>query len=35
VNPQAIAEVHDGIAVFLEARGFSSPADLPRFLPED
>jgi dihydroorotate dehydrogenase (NAD+) catalytic subunit len=35
VNPQAIAEVHDGIAAFLEARGFSSPADLPRFLPED
>jgi dihydroorotate dehydrogenase (NAD+) catalytic subunit len=33
VNPQAIAEVHDGIAAFLEARGFSSPADLPRFLP--
>jgi dihydroorotate dehydrogenase (NAD+) catalytic subunit len=35
VNPQAIAEVHDGIAAFLEARGFSSPADLPRFLPQD
>jgi dihydroorotate dehydrogenase (NAD+) catalytic subunit len=31
VNPQAIADVHDGIAAFLEARGFSSPADLPRF----
>ena len=35
VNPTAIAEVHDGIAAFLEARGFSSPADLPRFLPRD
>jgi dihydroorotate dehydrogenase (NAD+) catalytic subunit len=35
VNPNAIAEVHDGIAAFLEAKGFSSPADLPRFLPRD
>jgi dihydroorotate dehydrogenase (NAD+) catalytic subunit len=35
VNPEAIAEVHDGIAAFLEAKGFSSPADLPRFLPHD
>jgi dihydroorotate dehydrogenase (NAD+) catalytic subunit len=35
INPNAIAEVHDGIAAFLEARGFSSPADLPRFLPRD
>jgi dihydroorotate dehydrogenase (NAD+) catalytic subunit len=35
VNPNAIADVHDGIAAFLEARGFSSPADLPRFLPRD
>jgi len=35
VNPSAIAEVHDGIAAFLEAKGFSSPADLPRFLPRD
>ncbi len=35
VNPNAIAEVHDGIAAFLEARGFSSPAELPRFLPRD
>ncbi len=35
VNPQAIAEVHDGIAAFLEAKGFSSPADLPRFRPQD
>jgi dihydroorotate dehydrogenase (NAD+) catalytic subunit len=35
VNPNAIADVHDGIAAFLEAKGFSSPADLPRFLPQD
>jgi len=35
VNPNAIAEVHDGIAAFLEARGFSSPADLPRFPSRD
>jgi dihydroorotate dehydrogenase (NAD+) catalytic subunit len=35
VNPHAIADVHDGIAAFLEAKGFSSPADLPRFLPRD
>src|SRR5258708_6324739 len=35
VNPTAIAEVHDGIAAFLEARGFSSPADLPRVLSRD
>jgi dihydroorotate dehydrogenase (NAD+) catalytic subunit len=35
VNPNAIADVHDGIAAFLEAKGFSSPADLPRFLPRD
>ena len=35
VNPKAIAEVHDGIASFLEARGFKSPADLPRYLPRD
>ena len=34
-NPTAIAEVHDGIAAFLEAKGFSSPAGLPRFLPRD
>jgi len=32
---RAIAEVHDGIAAFLEARGFSSLADLPRYLPRD
>ena len=35
VNPRAIAEVHDGIASFLEAKGFRSLADLPRFLPRD
>jgi dihydroorotate dehydrogenase (NAD+) catalytic subunit len=35
VNPNAIAEVHDGIAAFLEAKGISSPTDLPRFLPRD
>jgi dihydroorotate dehydrogenase (NAD+) catalytic subunit len=34
-NPNAIAEVHDGIAAFLEARGFSSLADLPQYLPRD
>src|SRR5258707_914014 len=35
VNPQAIAEVHDGIAAFLEAKGFGSLDDLPRYLPRD
>jgi dihydroorotate dehydrogenase (NAD+) catalytic subunit len=35
VNPKAIAEVHDGIAAFLEAKGLSSLADLPRYLPRD
>jgi dihydroorotate dehydrogenase (NAD+) catalytic subunit len=35
VNPQAIAEVHDGIAAHLESKGFSSPAELPRYLPKD
>ena len=35
VNPNAIAEVHDGIASFLERRGFASLADLPRYLPRD
>jgi len=34
-NPRAIAEVHDGIAAFLAARGFASLADLPRYLPRD
>src|ERR1700736_26394 len=35
VNPHAIAEVNDGIVSLLEARGLSSLADLPRFLPRD
>jgi len=35
VNPTAIAEVNDGIASFLESKGFSSLADLPRYLPRD
>ncbi|HKW58649.1 MAG TPA: dihydroorotate dehydrogenase [Candidatus Dormibacteraeota bacterium] len=35
VNPRAIAEVHDGIAAHLEAKGFNSLADLPRYLPRD
>jgi dihydroorotate dehydrogenase (NAD+) catalytic subunit len=34
-NPSAIAEVHDGVAAFLAARGFASLADLPRYLPKD
>ncbi len=34
-NPRAIADVSDGIAAFLEARGFKSLADLPRYLPRD
>jgi dihydroorotate dehydrogenase (NAD+) catalytic subunit len=35
VNPRAIAEVQDGIAAFLDARGFTSLAELPRYLPRD
>jgi dihydroorotate dehydrogenase (NAD+) catalytic subunit len=35
VNPTAIAEVHDGVAAHLKAKGFSSLADLPRYLPRD
>jgi dihydroorotate dehydrogenase (NAD+) catalytic subunit len=35
VNPSAIAAVHDGIAAFLEAKGFGSLSDLPRYLPRD
>ena len=35
VNPKAIAEIHDGILGFLEARGLSSLAELPRYLPRD
>jgi dihydroorotate dehydrogenase (NAD+) catalytic subunit len=34
-NPRAIAEVNDGIGAFLEAKGFMSLADLPRYLPRD
>ncbi len=34
-NPKAIAEVHDGIAAHLRARGHRSLADLPRYLPRD
>jgi dihydroorotate dehydrogenase (NAD+) catalytic subunit len=34
-NPNAIAEVHDGIAAFLAGRGLASLADLPRYLPKD
>ena len=35
VSPRAIAEVHDGLAAFLGARGFMALADLPRYLPRD
>jgi len=35
VNPKAIAEVHDGIASFLDTRGLGSMAELPRYLPRD
>ena len=35
VSPTAIAEVHDGIAAFLRAKGFGSLADLPRYLLKD
>src|SRR5438270_12164785 len=34
-NPNAIADVHDGIAAFLAERGFASLSDLPRYLPRD
>jgi len=34
-NPNAIADVHDGIAAFLADRGFATLADLPRYLPRD
>jgi dihydroorotate dehydrogenase (NAD+) catalytic subunit len=34
-NPRAIVDVSDGIASFLEAKGFKSLADLPRYLPRD
>jgi dihydroorotate dehydrogenase (NAD+) catalytic subunit len=35
VNPRAIAEVHDGIAKFMQAKGFSALRELPRHLPRD
>lgn len=35
VDPRTIAEVHDGIAAFLERRGLASLAELPRYLPRD
>ena len=35
VNPNAVAEVHDGIASFLASKGFASLDELPRFLPKD
>jgi dihydroorotate dehydrogenase (NAD+) catalytic subunit len=35
VNPNAIAEVHDGIAAYLATHGFLSLAALPRYLPRD
>ena len=35
VNPQAIAEIHDGIAAHLGSHGWSSLAELPRHLPRD
>jgi dihydroorotate dehydrogenase (NAD+) catalytic subunit len=35
VNPRAIAEVHDGIAAFMKAKGFETLQNLPRHLPRD
>ena len=35
VNPNAIADVHDGIAAYLAGKGLASLADLPRYLPRD
>jgi len=35
VNPNAIADVHDGIAEFMARKGFASLDDLPRYLPRD
>jgi dihydroorotate dehydrogenase (NAD+) catalytic subunit len=35
VNPKAIADVHDGVAAFLESRGLESLGALPRYLPRD
>ena len=35
VNPNAIAEVNDGIAAYLADNGLASVDDLPRYLPRD
>lgn len=35
VNPNAIAEVHDGIAEFMATKGYATLDDLPRYLPRD
>jgi dihydroorotate dehydrogenase (NAD+) catalytic subunit len=35
VNPNAITEIHDGIAAHLASQGLASLADLPRYLPRD
>ena len=35
VSPNAIAQVHDGVAAHLALKGFSTLADLPRYLPRD
>jgi dihydroorotate dehydrogenase (NAD+) catalytic subunit len=35
VDPRAIAEVHAGIASYLDSHHLSSLADLPRYLPRD
>ena len=34
-DPQAIAKVHDGIAAYLESKGWTSLKELPRYLPRD
>jgi len=35
VDPRAIANVHDGIAVYLAQHNLASLSDLPRYLPRD
>src|SRR5216683_439505 len=35
VNPNAIADVHDGISAFMARKGFASLDALPRYLPRD
>ena len=35
VNPRAIADVHNGLAAFLERRELASISELPRYLPQD